>query len=104
MKNLNKVRIANSKTLEFKNKELPRTPSLMSMKILIPYSEEMMYGKDDEIVFWMKKGIKINYWQNENMVDILVKAEDFRKIEHLFKKENIRRGKNKFVFKGFEEA
>ena len=73
-------------------------------EILIPYSEEMMYGKNDEVIFWMKKGIKINYWQNENMVDILVKAEDFRKIEFLFKKENIRRGKNKFVFKGFEEA
>lgn len=104
MKNLNKVRIANSKTLEFKNKEEMWKFLFSINEILIPYSEEMMYGKNDEIIFWMKKGIKINYWQDENMVDILVKAEDFRKIEHLFKKENIRRGKNKFVFKGFEEA
>lgn len=106
MKNLNKVRIANSKTLEFKNKEEMWKFLFSINEILVPYSEESIRiakGKD-EMTFWMKRGIKIDWWPDENLVDILVKAEDFRKIEHLFRKEHLRSGKNKFVFKGFEEA
>ena len=106
MKNLNKVRIANSKTLEFKNKEEMWKFLFSINEILIPYSDESIRiaNGDAELIFWMKKGIKVNWWIDENLVDILVKAEDFRKIEHLFNKEHLRRGKYKFVFKGFEEA
>ena len=106
MKNLNKVRIANSKTLEFKNKEEMWKFLFSINEILIPYSDESIRiaNGDTERIFWMKKGIKVNWWIDENLVDILVKAEDFRKIEHLFNKEHLRRGKYKFVFKGFEEA
>lgn len=108
MKNLNKARVANSRTLEFRNKEEMWKYLLCINEILVPYSEELIHTgprrNDPEREFWMKKGIKIDFWDNENMVDILVKGDDFKRIEHLFIREKIRDHKCKYVFKGFEEA
>lgn len=105
MKNVNKVRTANSRTLEFKNKEEMWKLLFMISDLLIPYSDELIsaYKRNDETVYWMKKGIKYGWWYDDNLVDILIKAEDFRRIEFLFRKEHLRKGKNKFVFRGFKE-
>ena len=104
MKNEKMVRTANSKTLEFKSKEEMWKFLFLIKDLLVPYSDEMVrpyVRKDSERAFWMKQGIKINYWTSENLVDILISAEDFKKIESMFKKENLRRGKNKFIFVGY---
>ena len=104
MKNEKMVRTANSKTLEFKSKEEMWKFLFLIKDLLVPYSDESVgpYVKENsEKAFWMKQGIKINYWADENLVDILIRYEDFKKIESMFKKENLRRGRNKFRFVGY---
>lgn len=104
MKNINKVRTANSKLLQFKN-EADMWKMLFEIKeFLVPYSEETIstYKKYDDVVYWMRRGIRTGYWNNgEDKVyaDILIRAEDFKKIEHLFKKESFRRGKSVWILK-----
>ena len=108
MKNMNKVRYNVSKVLEF-NKSVELLYFAITYRDLFkPYGEdeaksiERLYSKT-EADLAREFGIKSWYGVN-NLVYVNFKTkEDFSKVEHLFKKEHLRRGTNKYVFKGGAE-
>lgn len=108
MKNMNKVRYNVSKVVEFNNATDLLYFVTKYKDLLKPYGEdearsiERLYSKTAGD---LAREIGIVSWYDvSNLYRINFKTKEaFKEIEHLFRKEHLRRGTNKYVFEGGAE-
>lgn len=116
MKNLNKVRTSRGYFLEFKDEEQMWKFLFLYKDLLVPYSEQTIREaksfedrhKDELFLYhkrlgnyqWLRFGIDLRMWSDndeEIIVKVLMRPEDFNNIKGMFKKEVLRRGTSKYV-------
>ena len=116
MKNLNKVRTSRSYLLEFEDKEQMWKWLFLYKDLLVPYSEQTIRDakrfedKNKDILFmyhrrigdwkWLQFGIDLRRFtdnEEETIIRVLMRPEDFNNIKNMFKKESLRRNVTKYV-------